>query len=181
MARFSYTHTHPVRGPAAATSDTKFVGPRAAKSTRESAKARDCSGVLAVGVVAHYRCGAMATTARLRRATTLVTPSSTSSSLRRIIVIFRRGRGECFFATAPGGATGVREARRRRAYVTVHFRATLLDGSRITSAKKGSHSNCSPLRACHDVMCVQVSRACHASHASLATTFDAVCRSPPEG
>ena len=52
------------------------------------------------------------------------------------------GAGRLLQATSPGGTTGVREARRRRAYVTVHFRATLLAGSRITSAKNGSHSSC---------------------------------------
>ena len=52
------------------------------------------------------------------------------------------GRGEWPMQQLPGGGTGVREARRRRAYVTVHFRATLLVGSRIKSAKNGSHLSC---------------------------------------
>jgi len=90
MTRFSITHTHPVRVPVAVTTDTKFVEPRGKHwNLGSTSEATTKSGVLrfAGGVSCgprHDRCRAFAKAARLRRATTLGT-SSTSASLRRIV------------------------------------------------------------------------------------------------
>ena len=88
---FITSHTHPVRVPVLVTIDSKFVGPRARGKTRTGISA-ECSEVLRLRrrCVAHDRCRAFAKTARLRRATTPVTPIFVA-----MYCVRSAGRGDC--------------------------------------------------------------------------------------
>ena len=170
---FITSHTHPVRVPVLVTIDSKFVVPRARGKTRTVISA-DCSEVLRLRrrCVAHDRCRAFAKNARL---SVVLLRRSRPSSLRCIVYVRRGG------AIAPSNISR-RHYRSPRSAKKAGVRDRALPGDAARRFAHHIREKREPLelRACHDVMCI-VSRACHPSHASLATTIDAVCRCPPGG